>query len=138
MTEIVYDLAKYILEKEPNAPLTRIHNLLYFIQADYLQQTRKPLFMNKIFAWEYGALIPDLYEKQLKEEDYIPKNSENLSSDIKKIVDKVLLDHNDKSAHWLGIITTKELAWKKAKRSFWKDPEITHILIQENYAQMSH
>lgn len=134
----VFDLTKYILEKEPNAPLTRIHNLLYYIQADYLWLNHNPLFSNKLLAWEYGVLIPDLYEKQLKEEDYLPETTENLEYSIKEIINKVLGDHQIKSAHWLGVLTTKELAWKKAKKCFWKEPEITPSLILENYGKMSH
>lgn len=39
----------------------KINKLLFYAQGHYLAKYGKPLFYNKIEAWEHGPVIPDVY-----------------------------------------------------------------------------
>ena len=61
------DLAKYIVNKcvVENRPISnlQLQKILYFIQYNYLRNFVRPAFYNKIEAWKYGPVVPDVYEK---------------------------------------------------------------------------
>ena len=39
----------------------KVNKLLYFAQGHYLKKYGKPLFDDKIEAWDHGPVIPDVY-----------------------------------------------------------------------------
>lgn len=41
----------------------KLQKILYFIQADFLVSTGKPCFSDEIFAYDYGPVIPSVYQK---------------------------------------------------------------------------
>lgn len=59
------DLSKYIITKctEDSHPIANIQlqKILYFIQEQYLRQRSKPLFPEKIEAWQFGPVVPEVY-----------------------------------------------------------------------------
>ncbi len=137
MQDILH-ITKYLVELEPLASLTRIHNYLYYCQSEYLHQTSTQLFENKIIAWQYGMLVPDLYEKQLKEEDYLPNTSYTPCGLVKNVLDYVVSNYFHLSAHWLAVLATKEYSWKIARRAFWKTPVVTPKLMTKYYKKIRH
>lgn len=62
------DIAGYIVElanKTPEHDLTnlKIQKLLYYAQGKYLVQTGDPLFYEKVEAWQYGPVVPEVYHQ---------------------------------------------------------------------------
>ncbi len=61
------DLAKYIVayEKENNRKIDnlRLQKLLYFVQAKFLNTIGEPIFDERIEAWTYGPVVPDVYHE---------------------------------------------------------------------------
>lgn len=59
------DVAKYFLFKasEDNDLLSnlKLQKLVYYAQGLFLAETGSPLFSEKVEAWTYGPVIPDLY-----------------------------------------------------------------------------
>jgi len=41
----------------------QLQKILYFVWADYYKKTKKRLFYNRIEAWHYGPVIPDVYRE---------------------------------------------------------------------------
>lgn len=41
----------------------KLQKILYFVQADFLVSTGKPCFSDEIFAYDYGPVIPSVYQK---------------------------------------------------------------------------
>ena len=41
----------------------KLQKILYFVQADFLVSTGKPCFSDEIFAYDYGPVIPAVYQK---------------------------------------------------------------------------
>lgn len=62
------DIAGYIVEqanKTPEHDLTnlKIQKLLYYAQGKYLVQNGNPLFDEKVEAWQYGPVVPEVYHQ---------------------------------------------------------------------------
>lgn len=58
------DLAKYII----NTSYRGLSNLelqktMYFVELDYYKQTGKHLVDDEFKAWQYGPVVPDVYEE---------------------------------------------------------------------------
>lgn len=41
----------------------KLQKILYFVQADFLAQTNRACFVDEIEAWEYGPVVPRVYQK---------------------------------------------------------------------------
>lgn len=59
------DIAKYILSKTKCTQL-KLQKLVYLCFADYLCDTGKELFTDKIYAFRYGPVVDTVYEKYKK------------------------------------------------------------------------
>lgn len=61
------DVAKYIIKFENSNDRSvsnlRLQKLLYFIQCAFIINFKYPCFYNDIEAWDFGAVIPDVYHK---------------------------------------------------------------------------
>ncbi|HBC2029023.1 TPA: DUF4065 domain-containing protein [Clostridium perfringens] len=60
------DIAEYVLDYCENIvkkPITnlQLQKFLYYIQGEFLKNTKKPIFDNAIEAWQYGPVIPEVY-----------------------------------------------------------------------------
>lgn len=67
MSYNVLDVSEYIIHYIHStggiiSPL-KLQKILYFIQADFLVSTGKPCFSDEIFAYDYGPVIPSVYQK---------------------------------------------------------------------------
>jgi len=59
----VFDVAKYILEKQGPMSIGKLHKLLYYCQAWSLVWDEKPIFDSRIEAWISGPVVREIYEK---------------------------------------------------------------------------
>lgn len=77
------DVAKYILSKIKCTQL-KLQKLVYLCFADYLCDTGKELFKDKIYAFKYGPVVDTVY-KRYKEYGYKPIEKETEDIDSKNI-----------------------------------------------------
>ncbi|MFR8234028.1 MAG: Panacea domain-containing protein [Clostridia bacterium] len=77
------DVAKYILSKIKCTQL-KLQKLVYLCFADYLCDTGKQLFTDKIYAFKYGPVVDTVY-KRYKEYGYKPIEQETEDIDNKNI-----------------------------------------------------
>lgn len=77
------DVAKYILSKITCTQL-KLQKLVYFCFADYLCETGKKLFTDKIYAFKYGPVIDTVYKKY-KEYGYKPIEEETTDIDSNNV-----------------------------------------------------
>ena len=77
------DVAKYILSKITCTQL-KLQKLVYLCFADYLCDTGKELFTDKIYAFKYGPVVDTVY-KRYKEYGYKPIDEEKKDIDSKNI-----------------------------------------------------
>ena len=79
------DIAKYILSKTKCTQL-KLQKLVYLCFADYLCDTGKELFTDKIYAFKYGPVVDTVFEKY-KNYGYKPIEAEK--EDIDAIVSEM-------------------------------------------------
>ena len=72
----------------------KLQKLLYFAQVEYIKQTGKKLFDDSIQAWQYGPVVPKIYEwlkgcggYVITEFDISLEAADGLNEDIKKFLD---------------------------------------------------
>ena len=88
-----FEVAKYIIKSLPVDNL-KLQKLLYYSQAVYLVlHNKEPLFMEEIEAWDYGPVVPPVYQKY-KEYGFeeIPPSDDESALDLEemKAVDMTL------------------------------------------------
>lgn len=146
------DVAKYILSKIPCTQL-KLQKLVYLCYAEYLYDTDKSLFIDKIYAFKYGPVVQTVY-KRYKKYGYEPIEKETQNIDNKNIgempaksrilfaedgtrkiisIDRTLEKYGDLSATELVNIThKKETPWSKTKEnSSFPYTQITDRIIKE-------
>lgn len=59
------DIAKYMIDKRTreNRPISnlQLQKILYFLQGESYRLDGRPMFTNRIEAWPYGPVVPDVY-----------------------------------------------------------------------------
>lgn len=133
------DVAKYILSKIECTQL-KLQKLVYLCFADYLCDTGKQLFTDKIYAFKYGPVVETVYKKY-KKYGYKPIEEETADIDSKNIfempaksrilfaedgtekilsIEKTLKKYGCLSASELVDLTHKQNApWSKTLKSNW-------------------
>lgn len=131
------DVAKYILSKIKCTQL-KLQKLVYLCFADYLCDTGKELFTDKIFAFKYGPVVDTVYKKY-KTYGYKPIDEETKDIESNSIsempsksrilfaedgtekmisIDKTLKKYGSLSASELVDLTHREKApWSKSCKS---------------------
>lgn len=61
------DIARYVINKynENNVPISnlKLQKILYFIQAEFISVMDNVCFNEKMEAWAYGPVVPDVYRE---------------------------------------------------------------------------
>ncbi|MGL4571807.1 MAG: Panacea domain-containing protein [Clostridium sp.] len=119
------DVANYIVtfcDFKLRKPITnlQLQKFLYYVQGFSLQIFRRPMFENKIEAWRYGPVVPDVY--------YWFNN--NLSRGIKGIQGyKPILSEEE-----IGLVNEVVEAlitiepWQLVKRTHNEDPWVSNYV----------
>lgn len=117
----VFDVAKYILEKQGSMSTWKLQKLCYYSQAWSLAWTGEPLFDEDFEAWRNGPVCPELFHvhKGMFSVDasLLPKaDSSALSADEKETIDVVLSNYGDKEPYELRAISHAEPPWKDMRK----------------------
>jgi len=140
----VFDVAKYILEKQGSMTTMKLQKLVYYSQAWSLVWDEKPLFGEEIQAWASGPVVRDLYNYH-RGVYLIPGiqkgNVDNLTKEQRETIDAVLEAYGDKSAQWLSDLTHMEKPWNEAREGIPIgqncENEITQASLAEYYSSLS-
>jgi uncharacterized phage-associated protein len=118
-----YVLGYYSFERDINISNLKLQKVLYFLQANHLVITGRPLFVDNIEAWDFGPVIYDVYRKyRIYGGGSIPYNlidkdreySQFILSDDRKIISELLNELQDYSATALLSIIHNQKPWKDA------------------------
>lgn len=76
-------IINYCNDKEIDISNLKLQKLLYFIQAKFLYEKGEPCFVEKIQAWKYGPVVPEVYHEYknygsmiIDKIDYVYQNNE--------------------------------------------------------------
>jgi uncharacterized phage-associated protein len=117
----VFDVAKYILNKQGKISTWKLQKLCYYAQAWSLAWSDgESLFEEDFQAWRNGPVCRELYDAHKGEylvsaDDLKYGDADNLSADEIDTINKVLEFYGDKTPFWLREQTHDELPWKKAR-----------------------
>lgn len=138
----VYDVASYILNKKGSLPVMKLHKLLYYAQAWTLAWYKEPLFIEPIEAWINSPVVPSLYEYHKGQYiiHEIPGNVNNLTTNQKDSINKVLDFYSDNSSQWLKDAIHMEEPWIEARKGLHLSQrgnhEITHTVMINYYGSL--
>lgn len=145
------DVAKYILSKFKCTQL-KLQKLVYLCFADYLCDTNKKLFEDKIYAFQYGPVVDTVYKKYKKygyndieeetgdiENDNIfemPAKSRILFAEdgLEKLssIGKTLMKYGNMSATELVGLTHREKSpWNKTQKNEKLYSQMSDEIIKE-------
>lgn len=141
----VFDVAKYMLEKQGALTTIKLQKLVYYAQAWSLVWDEKALFPESIEAWKLGPVVPALYQKhkgtyEVTAANFPEGDSTKLTATQRETIDEVLKAYGDKPAQWLVDLSHSEDPWKKARKGVpdWMgfDGEISIADIAEYYSSL--
>lgn len=132
----VKEIAKKIIAKTDTEHGDTISNLklqkmLYYMQGFHLAFFGTPLFEEEIKAWQYGPVVPSVYEEYKRYESKAIDLPEGpvieLTEDEEAVFDNVYDEYNQFSAVALMKMTHKE--------SPWRSTEISQVIDKEKIKQ---
>lgn len=141
----VFDVAKFILQRQGEMTAMKLQKLVYYAQAWSLVWDEEPLFSERIEAWANGPVVPDLYDRhrglfRVNASTFHDGRISDLSERKRKTINGVLEFYGSKTAQWLSDLTHLEAPWKDARGD--NDPgercnsEITHAAMHEYYSSL--
>ena len=115
----------------------KLQKFLYFAQIISLAKNRKPLFSEEIQAWQYGPVVPVVYElyKDKGVETIRPEADERCETDpnLEIILNMVFELYNKYSSRQLVEITHKHAPWKDVYKPDERGIVITNSSIENFY-----
>lgn len=123
MAYTALEIAKFVISHEHGKRRSitnlRLQKLLYFIQAKVLVETGNPCFDDEMEAWEYGPVVPMVYEAYRKYRN-LPIDEDTafylFEDAVKDNIIEVLDFLGDTSTFELVQITHAQAPWIEARK----------------------
>ena len=120
MTASVFDVSKYILNKQGSMTTMKLQKLAYYSYAWHLVWNGSPLFGEKFQAWKNGPVCYELFAAHKKmfmisSGDLSVGNSENLTEAEISTVDAILADYGLLNSGQLSDLSHSERPWFKTR-----------------------
>ncbi|MBR0080943.1 MAG: DUF4065 domain-containing protein [Synergistaceae bacterium] len=135
---MVFDIARYILEKLGPMSTMKLQKLCYYSQAWSLVWDDTELFSEEFEAWANGPVCKELYDATrgmftvtAKDE---PGDSNNLSENQKDSINLVLDYYAKHNAQWLSQLTHMEDPWLQARVNVPAGESSSNIITKESMA----
>lgn len=117
----------------------KLQKLVYYAQAWYLANYKKPLIKEDFEAWVHGPVNPDLYHI-FKERGYLPIEKDIKMNDVEKVFDKETLKFLNEvasvympfGAYHLEIMTHREDPWINARAGVAADEKCNNVISLES------
>ena len=132
-------IAKYFIkiaspEEEDIITNLKLQKLLYYAQGFNLALYEKPLFGEQIRAWQYGPVVPEVYDDYKEySANPIPQpddfDIDQYDQETRELLDEVYEVYGQYTAPTLMRFTHKELPWKSTPIN----EEITHSLMKSYF-----
>lgn len=134
----VFDVAKYILEKQGSMSTMKLQKLCYYSQAWALVWDDAPLFEEDFQAWANGPVCPELFYKTqgnfLARAEDETGGKGDLTGNQKDTIDHVLAHYGKHDAQWLSQLTHMEDPWNQAREGVPSGAGCNHIITKESMA----
>ena len=136
----IFDLAKYILEKQGRMSTWKLQKLCYYSQAWHYTWTEKRLIAEDFQAWRNGPVCPELFAAHkglfmIDETELTQGDSAKLDEDEKDSVDVVLKDYGDREPYDLRTQSHSEAPWLNARGNLPEDEPSNVVITLESMGQ---
>ncbi len=116
----IFDVAKYILEKQGEITAMKLQKLSFYVKAWALVWDEEELFSEDFEAWANGAVSPVLYNKHrgmFKVTANIVEDANSVDFTLvqEETIDKVLEFYGNYTAQQLSDINHQESPWLDAR-----------------------
>ncbi len=98
----------------------KLQKLLYYAQVLSLKYTGKTLFNEQLYAWDYGPVVNEVYQKYKdfgRQPIQTTEKAPDFSGDVKVILEDVYEEYGQFSAWKLVEMTHNDPAWYETKRN---------------------
>jgi uncharacterized phage-associated protein len=115
----VFDVAKYILERQGPVTTLKLQKLVYYVQA-WAIANGSPLFSDAIKAWGQGPVVPALYyahkgRRRVTLDDMGARPPASLTEQQRAHIDSVLAYYGNLPPAYLSKLTHFESPWREAR-----------------------
>ena len=135
----VFDVAKYILEKQGRMSTMKLQKLCYYCQAWALAWDDEPLFDEEFRAWANGPVCKELFYKTQGKYSVSASDetgdSSKLASYQLETIDAVLDHYAPHNAQWLSQLTHMESPWNEARNGIPNGVGCDNIISKESMAK---
>ncbi len=133
----VFDVADYILKRKGNISAWKLQKLCYYAQAWHYTWTDHAIFPEQFQAWRNGPVCPELFHAHQGRYvvhcgDLCKGNANNLTSDEKDSIDKVLDFYGDREPGDLREQTHHEAPWRDARAGLSDEENCTNEITLES------
>ena len=138
----VFDVARYILERQGPVTTLKLQKLAYYVQA-WAVAKGDPIFDDTIKAWAQGPVVPALWHEhkgrlRLTVDDVAADGPVGLDAQQRAHIDSVLAHYGGLPAAYLSKLTHFERPWNEARelgeRKGSSSPTITIASIRSFYS----
>lgn len=106
--------------------ILKLQKLLYYAQGYALALLRRPLFPERIKAWQHGPVIPQVWKAYEGHGGVLPRPDDvellALEPQVRAILDRVYTDYGQYAAWALRNMTHEERPWAETPRNEPIDP----------------
>lgn len=138
----VFDVARYILERQGPVTALKLQKLVYYVQA-WAIANDGPLFSDAIKAWAQGPVVPALFHahkglRRVTLDDMGARAPESLTEQQRAHIDSVLAYYGNLPPAYLSKLTHFESPWREARaegeKSSQDSPPITVPALRAFYS----
>ena len=132
------NIARYIIERCHSQSRTisnlKLQKILYFVQAEFLVAINRPCFGEEIEAWDFGPVVPEVYQEyKIFGSANIPVFKRGVSSitisiDDQKMINGIVDECAKYSASALVDITHRQTPWIEA----YNKPGYNNVISKES------
>lgn len=136
----IFDVADYILDKQGRISTWKLQKLCYYSQAWSLAWTEAPLFDEDFEAWSNGPVCPELFHAHqglfmISPGGLNRGNPNNLDTDQKDTIDRVLEHYGDWEPFELREQTHSERPWKDARGNLPDEARSSAVISKDSMGQ---
>lgn len=132
------NVARYIIERchlqNKTISNLKLQKILYFVQAEFLVSKNRPCFVERIEAWNFGPVVPEVYQQyKIFGSANIPVigrrvNSVSISREDKNLINGIVDECSRYSASSLVDITHHQKPWIEA----YSKPGYNNVISTES------
>lgn len=121
----VANIATYIIrycnEKNHAVSNLKLQKILYFIQAEFLVRKKQPCFKEKIEAWPFGPVVPEVYHFYKGYGGGTVLTHKKLPTSISEIDQEIIIMMIEECQKYSNVeleeITKRQTPWKQAYKA---------------------